>query len=319
MVAVYRLGTLKKKDLADMASNLGIDSSGIKIDLENRISDFLLDNHSTYKSDPSYGQFYLRNTTPKATSTAISSSQPGDSKQGLIFPATPIQRVGTDRSSTASQTPSPEAQPTTPSTFSLYADQVSSASSAAKRQFTDYTVSSASTIISSSRRARSNLSSVVVVNMLELSLEAIFFAIYYFPLTYEVNLISFPFTGYSISITTVTLPNLASLLKYDAFWRPTFFWATYLVILPWIVSYYVNFTSLKAHGSKARQVVDPVTFNVVKLLLAYLLLIRHTEGSAAFFPFIDGGAEIVKIALGSIPFIGGSICLLAGLYVGMLF
>lgn len=118
----------------------------------------------------------------------------------------------------------------------------------------------------------------------------------------------------------VWLPDLFRLLE-PTFWSTTMLWAGTSVLIPALFAYFYNLTtySVKRHGVRAtvaRYTVDPMTFNIVKALLVYLVygdeatLIRYgfvNEMTAARVDYaMYGGHRGVMT--------GSSICILASLY-----
>jgi len=69
----------------------------------------------------------------------------------------------------------------------------------------------------------------------------------------------------------IHVPNLFALLSGD-FWKPTILWASTSIFIPALFAYFFNLTvhSVKRHGARIKVVrydYDPVTFNIVKMLL----------------------------------------------------
>jgi len=117
---------------------------------------------------------------------------------------------------------------------------------------------------------------------------------------------------------SVHLPNFFQLLG-SSFWAASLLWASTSLIIPLIFSYFFNLTvQSKAHSSTARhssnrkaaKVFDPLTFNVVKGLLSWLV---YSQGFR-FWGLYD--IETIIAVNGSV--LGGYHGMLIGAGVGTL-
>ncbi|KAK9322147.1 hypothetical protein V1517DRAFT_324181 [Lipomyces orientalis] len=333
-MADRRLSSLRKKDLVDLATDLGVDTDGFKSDIEARISQHLAENQTALIANPRYAPFY---------STVIASPGPAGSvgynrrRSMQKTPKTDVKRTiklsppAHDSSPIVQQLASqiieePVSAIEAGSSFvSTQFARVSSALSNTKDVAADQLQMSAAGVVKIAQRTRSKLSTVSSVIELEALYELFLLLKHTLPPTVSISSITFPY-GPTIAIKTVHLPDYHVLANYAAFWQPLFFWATYLVVAPLGVSYLINFTVIKSSTARARHSFDPVTYNVVKLLTAYVLFVKvavTTEAVAdsniggPFLPFANG-EPVVKAVLDNAPFIGSAIGTLVSLYVAIL-
>ncbi|KAK9247099.1 hypothetical protein V1506DRAFT_532905 [Lipomyces tetrasporus] len=331
-MADRRLSSLRKKDLVDLATDLGVDTDGFKSDIEARISQHLAENQTTLITNPRFSPFY---------STVIASPGPAGSvgynrrRSMQKTPKTDVKRtikLSPPASSPIVQelaseiTGEPVSAIEAGSSFvSTQLARVSSALSNTKEIAADQLQMSASGVVKIAHRTRSKLSTVSSVIELEALYELFLLLKHTLPPTVSITSITIPY-GPTIAIKTVHLPDFHVLANYGAFWQPLFFWATYLVVAPLVASYLINFTVIKASTARARQSFDPVTYNVVKLLTAYVLFVRVAVTTEAvvdskiggpFLPFAKG-EPVVKTVLDNAPFIGSAIGTLVSLYVAIL-
>ncbi|KAK9362075.1 hypothetical protein V1504DRAFT_449453 [Lipomyces starkeyi] len=341
-MADRRLSSLRKKDLVDLATDLGVDTDGFKSDIEARISQHLAEYQTTLIANPRYAPFY---------DTVIASPGPAGS-------------VGYNRRRSVQKTPKPDVKRTiklSPSArdgsspivagvtteiselpvsaievgssfVSTQLARVSSALSNTKEVAADQLQTSASGFVKITHRARSKLSTVGSVLQLESLYELFLLLRHALPPTVKISSITIPY-GPTIATKTVHIPDYRVLTNYVAFWQPLFFWVTYFVAAPLVVSYLINFTMIKASTARARHSFDPVTYNVVKLLAAYLLFVKFANSTESiiagtttvtasnfaepFVPFVKS-EPVVKAVLDNAPFIGSAIGTLVSLYVAIL-
>ncbi|KAK9367542.1 hypothetical protein V1509DRAFT_626261 [Lipomyces kononenkoae] len=332
-MADRRLSSLRKKDLVDLAIELGVDTDGFKSDIEARISQHLAEYQPTLIANPRYAPFY---------NTVISSPGPAGS-------------VGYNRRRSVQKTPKPEVKRTitlSPSAYesspiaaggsteisgppvpvmeagasfvSTQIARVSNVLSQTKEVAAGQLQTSASGFMRITHRTRSRLSSVSSVIQLEALYELFLLLRQALPPTVKISLITIPY-GPTIAIKAVYLPDYHVLGDYGAFWQPLLFWVTYFVATPLVASYLINFTMVKASTARARHNFDPVTYNVARLLAAYLLFIKFASSgeigvaglAEPFVPFVKS-EPVVKAGLDNTPFIGSAIGTLVSLYVAIL-
>ncbi|TKA70863.1 hypothetical protein B0A55_04976 [Friedmanniomyces simplex] len=123
--------------------------------------------------------------------------------------------------------------------------------------------------------------------------------------------------GLSGPIVPIYYPDLFRLLTAE-FWLPTLLYATTSIFVPSLFAYFFNLTmrEVRRHGARvsvARYTVDPLTFNVVKALLTYMVYgqllganIVGLENVATVRHAMFGGHQGVLV--------GCYVCILASVY-----
>jgi len=123
--------------------------------------------------------------------------------------------------------------------------------------------------------AREDLSTVAGVQLVTMAIEAYYLQCVTLPwkLAFRLPAIA-PFTH---DKTAVSLPDLFVLLSMS-YWAPTLLWAFTSLILPSIIAWFFNFTINKKnrHGKGHGYEIDPFVFNIVKMLVSYL--VYHPQG-----------------------------------------
>lgn len=160
---------------------------------------------------------------------------------------------------------------------------------------------SVSSYVSSSRlpsalhSVRATLSSVIGIELLALFIEAWGLRSQVLPLRYLTTLPAAPALG--TGELAIKIPDLFALLTMG-FWGPVGLWALTSVLLPLAGAWFINLT-------EGAQSYDPVSFNVVKAVLAWVVYVRSGVG----------GESRVVVERG-VP--GGAQGLLAGAGIGVL-
>lgn len=174
---------------------------------------------------------------------------------------------------------------------------------------------------------RENVSSVSAIQTLILIIEAS--GLQYNTLVTEYALQTPAVGGLGVRSRDVHLPNLWLLLTSE-WWGPATLWSVTSWALPLFFSYFFNLTlrSNTRHRSSGRQSsVDPLTFNIVKAILAYSAYHIHTQVDAALAgqpdvfvaqtpgwgPFHESSVNVVR---NNVP--GGYYGLQIGAVVGVL-
>ncbi|PVH91982.1 hypothetical protein DM02DRAFT_307414 [Periconia macrospinosa] len=101
-------------------------------------------------------------------------------------------------------------------------------------------------------------------------------------------------TGSNFLNQDIPLPNLWLLLTSD-WWAPATLWSVTSWVLPLVFSYFFNLTlrSNTNHRSSSRQSsVDPLTFNIVKAILAYSAF--AVPAASAWGPFHQDTVSVVR-------------------------
>ncbi|KAK9238813.1 hypothetical protein V1525DRAFT_431504 [Lipomyces kononenkoae] len=334
-MADRRLSSLRKKELVDLATELGVDTDGFKSDIEARISQHLAEYQGTLIANPRYAPFYT---------TVISSPGPAGSvgynrrRSVQKTPKLEVKRTITLSPSAYESSPiAPAAvvhteisEPHVPvmeggaSFVSTLLARVSNILSQTKEVAAGQLQTSAAGFMKITHRTRSTLSSVSSVIQLEALYELFLLLRQALPPTVKISSITIPY-GPTMAIRAVYFPDYHVLGDYGAFWQPLLFWVTYFVATPLVASYLINFTMLKASTARARHNFDPVTYNVTRLVAAYLFFIKFagtadtvvTGFAEPFVPFVKS-EPIVKAGLDNTPFIGSAIGTLVSLYVAIL-
>jgi len=122
-----------------------------------------------------------------------------------------------------------------------------------------------------------------------------------------------PVRGYDAPKLSIYYPDLFALLTPE-FWNPTLLYATTSIIIPSIFAYFFNLTirDVKRQGARvsvARYTLDPLTFNIVKAILTYVIYGQHLTLS---YPIFTAAGSIERAMF------GGYQGMLVGCYVGML-
>jgi len=123
--------------------------------------------------------------------------------------------------------------------------------------------------------------------------------------------------GFQGPVLSVYYPDLFRLLT-AGFWMPTLLYASTSIFLPALLAYFFNLTmrDVRRHGAVvrvARYNIDPLTFNIVKALLTYMVYgqligvnLLGLENVATVRQAMFGGHQGVLI--------GCYVCIIASLY-----
>lgn len=121
---------------------------------------------------------------------------------------------------------------------------------------------------------------------------------------------------------TIHLPDLFKLLRAD-FWSVFLLWLSTSVLLPYAASYYFNLTLKTKHAARhprshSAADSDPMTFNITKALLTWLVYDRAL--SLYGYPSVHSAAIIRSKVPGGVPgmLIGTGIGVLTSLYEAVL-
>jgi len=173
---------------------------------------------------------------------------------------------------------------------------------------------------------RENFSSVTAVEATVLFIEA--FGLQYNTLQWAHPFDTPPVASLSLNSRQVHVPD-ARILLTGEFWAPATLWSLTSFFIPLLVSYFFNLTlrsNTRHRSSKGMYAADPLTFNVVKALITYIVyptMITPVQGGIAkvvypkWGPF---GAETVSAIRDNIPggypgiMIGAGIGILASIY-----
>ncbi len=166
-------------------------------------------------------------------------------------------------------------------------------------------------IVEHAQATRESLSTVVSVEALIIAFEA-------FNLRKEILADRYAFTVPSIKLLgtrdyPVKIPDLFLLLT-SSFWGPASLWAFTSFILPLVAAYFFNLTSKprtgRSHVQHFNYSFDPLTFNIVKALLTYVVYVQDVT----FWGLVD----LESVARINSALYGGPNSVLIGCAIGIL-
>ncbi|KAL9104285.1 MAG: hypothetical protein Q9163_000726 [Psora crenata] len=306
----------RKSDLTEIAQHVGLQSYERmkKSELEVAVEDFLRSNASRYENDPTTAPFYRgvdpaspvqhkngkavaggmkdEGKKPRPRRQTIKANEEQQASDSEIKSAI-VQRTPSKRLSLARRVPLPPSP-------AILADRIDAQTNSMHTSLREYL--HASSLQRYATSARASLSSVVSIELLIVSVEALGLRSQVLPLRYLVTIPEIPALG--ISAIHIKAPDLFALLT-SAFWGPVGLWLLTSIILPLIGAWLIN---LKRDGG-----YDSVSFNAVKALAAWIVYKRRGvsgESVQSVERGVPGGSAGLLIG----AFIGG----LAGLYEAML-
>lgn len=190
---------------------------------------------------------------------------------------------------------------TLPPSPAVLADRIENQTTTLSSSLSSYI--SSSPLPSSLHALRATLSSVISIELLALFLEAWGLRAQVLPLRYLTTLPAIPALG--TGELPIKIPDLFAVLTVG-FWGPVALWALTSVFLPLAGAWLFNLTE----GGKR---YDPVSFNVVKALAAWVVYVRGGVGGQSRWVVekgVLGGAHGLLV--------GAGIGLLASLYEAVL-
>ncbi|KAF2014293.1 hypothetical protein BU24DRAFT_212707 [Aaosphaeria arxii CBS 175.79] len=267
----------RKGELLDLAREANVpDAEGLlKDDLVEALQNHLGANESTYGKQPSFSEFYRRGSPVKrersSPTDALVATKPAR-RRTIVKAAdseepTPEKALVTRTPRTVSRVPSRISQvdiPASPAQLAEVADQSFQAAKTKASELWDKT-----RIEEFVELARENASSVVFIQLAILTIEGIGLEWNTLKSIWAFDIPAVP--ALSLNTHNVYLPDLQLLLTSD-FWAPATLWSLTSWVLPLLVSYFFNLTlrSNTRHKSSTRQyTIDPLTFNIVRAVLAY--------------------------------------------------
>lgn len=173
------------------------------------------------------------------------------------------------------------------------ADRIETQTTTLFESFSSYVSSSPLPAFLSS--IRSTLSSVISIELFALFIEAWGLRAQVLPMAYLTTIPSIPAIG--MGEISILIPDLFALLT-SAFWGPAALWLSTSLLLPLMAAWFFNFTE----GGRN---YDPLSYNVTKALLAWVVYVRGGVGG-------DSRGVVEK----GVP--GGSQGLLIGAGIGVL-
>ncbi|KAF2817055.1 uncharacterized protein BDZ99DRAFT_484083 [Mytilinidion resinicola] len=327
----------RKGELQELASQANLPDAGLlKDDLIAALETQLSQNQSTYSKNPAFSDYYKRTgsplkrerPSPPDAGTAVV-SKPRRRQTKLIDQedsqedSTPQKALTTRTPRTVSRITSAIDIPASPSQLANVAEQAGTAIDKKARDLWKFQKSRTEGV---AEFLRENFSSVVAVQSFVLIVEAA-------GLQYNTLEWAHPKTPAIASLGLQSrefpFPNLWLLLTSD-FWAPATLWSLTSILFPLVASYFVNLTlrsNTQHKTNKKTYTADPLTFNIVKALLAYTIYPLVTVAKVQGIPPVPV-AEYVVPAWGpfssdtvttiskSVP--GGPAGLLIGAGVGVL-
>jgi hypothetical protein len=157
---------------------------------------------------------------------------------------------------------------------------------------------------------RQELSSVESIHLLLLIFEAAGLSRATMPLSLSLTIPRIKAAGFNGFV--VPLPDITTILT-SRFWAPTTLWVLTSVFLPTLFAYVFNLTYANPKPKRRtnpQKELDPLTFSIVKALLAYLV---YSPGAAFSFGFSVATVDTVQDHV-----FGGYVTMLIGAAIGVL-
>ncbi|KAL8929994.1 MAG: hypothetical protein Q9172_000226 [Xanthocarpia lactea] len=328
----YWLQRQRKPDLQNLASHVGMQhyDNLLKSDLEVALDQYLRKNQTRLQSDPALSGFYKRLESPlkrekgsgigggvgSASAVAEDVKKPKQRRQTLKtrdeLEAPNDSEPQLSLTTTSPRTPRGSSTPFSlarqlalPASPSLLADRIEESTTTLTTSVNNlYTTSFIPSTVSS---LRAKLSTVTSIQLLVLSVEAFGLFREVVPLKYLTTIPPIPALGLS-DPTALKLPDLFALLT-SAFWLPFGLWFTTSILLPATGAWFLNLRSMRDEEGG----YDPVTFGVVKGLVAWIIFVRNGmegESKAVVEGSVPGGAVGMMV--------GAGLSVLGGVYEAVL-
>ncbi|KAF2842609.1 hypothetical protein M501DRAFT_924955 [Patellaria atrata CBS 101060] len=311
----------RKGDLVELAKQAGVsDYDGLlKDELVSVLDEHLRANSSSLSSNAAFNDFYRTASPVKKERAASTTSGPDvpkkrrttkvkDEIEAIISgDDTPIQNLvaRTPRLQRIAQSVPLPASP------AEVADVIDRQTTIAKEK-----ISSAYAklgVTENIESVRESLSSVVGVELLVLGLEYYGLQKETLPWRYAFDFPAIGFLG--TNSHPVSIPDFF-LLVTSFFWAPTSLWAATSILLPALAAYFINFTL----NGKSRSVyqADPLTFNVAKALITWLVYSQGAQFAGLVSP--ETAARVNAAVPGGYTgvLIGSGVGALASIYEAVL-
>ncbi|MCJ1425378.1 hypothetical protein MMC29_003277 [Sticta canariensis] len=310
--AIYWLQKQRKAELAGLADHVGLKNyeNLLKPDLELKLEEYLRVNQNKLINDPSLEPFFKRIAASPVRRENIIAITPGDefrkprvrrqtkAPEEIEPPLSDPEPLNTRTPQTALSLS--HSIPFPPSPAAL-ADRIETQTTSLSNSVIGYV--SSTWVPSALRSVRANLSSVIGIELLALFIEAWGLRSQVLPLRYLTTLPAAPALG--TGELAIKIPDLFTMLTVG-FWGPVGLWALTSVLLPLVGAWFINLTD----GARS---YDPVSFNVVKALVAWVVYVRSGVGGESRVVVergVPGGAQGLLI--------GAGIGVLASLYEAVL-
>ncbi len=323
---------MSRRGSTDVSSYEGLK----KIDLEIKLDEYLRDNEVTLSKRSRFNPFYTRHGSsgspvkrePTSTSNTTVAS---DIESKIKAKSRRVTKVAdeisntyviladhllpSDKTSLATRTPRANLNlarnvPLPPSP-AVVADAIDRRTAVLRSKMTD--VWNHYGVIDKAEDLRDSLSSVSAIEAVVLAIEA-------FGLRAEVLPLRYAFTCPAVPVLhtsdfNVFLPDMFYLLT-AAFWSPFTLWFITSLAVPLTFAYFFNLTlknrsshgATRSHSARVTHVFDPLTFNIVKALTAFLVYSQEVK-----FGGLLGYESVDRVRL-SLP--GGTEGMLIGAAVG---
>lgn len=268
---------MKKAELVSLASELGVDSEGLKSDLEDRISAHLNQNSAKYQADERFQVFF----------------SPSKSRRRQQPPAKPRDEP--------KHSPEEEEEEDDEEASDEEKESLSERAREARERVQELAEDAFATFLDHSETVRAHLSTIRTLTLVQLLLEKLFLLKSLIPFTATINV----FDQFDIQ----HVPDLSVLGDCANFWHPLLLWTVAGSVLPTVIGYYVNFKPNKGK-KKGGYVVDPMVFALARVSLMHLALHTRVVSCAC----VARAAPAVRLAVGDLPYLSAAIAIIVSLY-----
>lgn len=269
---------MRKAELIELCDTVGYQVyDGLKkTEIEVGLDEYLSENAIQFSNDKRLAPFYKtrgRGSPVKkeiiSLTSDVDSTANDDSEVDLMTTRTRSALARTPRTSALSNLSFASSVPLPPSP-AVVADAIDRNTQVLRNKVAQAYEDSG--VIEITQAARETLSTVVAVEFIITAFEA-------FYLRKEVLSDRFAFTIPPIAFVRkssydVWVPDLFLLLT-SSFWGPTTLWASTSLIIPLIAAYFFNLTGKptrsRSHTTHFNYTFDPLTFNIVKALLTFVI------------------------------------------------
>lgn len=284
---------MKKAELVTLATELGVDSDGLKSDLEDRISNHLNSNSQKYQNDERFQAFF---SPSKSRRTAAKKPPPVDSG------GSPKKQQQQDDGEGSEQESNDEDSENTHH-YPLH-ERVQETRARVSELLTD----AYEGFIDCSDTIRTCLSTIKTLTFVQILLEGFFLLKSLIPFTHSIHVIE--------QLHIHSVPDLYVLADLTNFWAPLVFWAIAGVFVPSLVAYYINFKRAKTPANKRQKnaasggaLIDPMVFAISRICLIHLLF-----NCKFCCHLVSKAAPVIHVAIGDLPYLSAIIAIIVTLY-----
>ncbi|EMR10840.1 hypothetical protein PNEG_00986 [Pneumocystis murina B123] len=302
---------MRKSDLQRLASQLNINSDGLKANLETRIVEHLLENKALLSKNPEFSSYY--EDSLEDTGSFVNNVKGSSRKKSVVVQKTNVKRP----LFATNQSDSFDYKFKNHSEASLlyennkarhrFNELVNESSDAASESVLSETICISGfnggcvlkdtfnscfqydVLFDKLLNIRKCLSKVLMLDFLFCIYEFYNLLSFLIPWSYKAFLPLFSsFFDYRI----LYLPDLSVIFSFEKFWSPFLTWWIFTIFIPLIVATIFNFhESRKGEGFK---IIDPMTFAVVKTIVVYFIFYKGFQKSF----FFANSLSIIKSAIG---------------------